>query len=517
MEKLFLSHSLASQQQSSTPMPPNDPTADVSVPSSPATITSREQAIDFLMGRINYERTATVPYSQRQLKLDRMRQLLNRLGNPDSGLPIVHVAGTKGKGSTSALVAAILSEAGYDTGLFSSPHLEKLEERFAVNGVAADESELVMHTERLRPIVLAMDQEAASQQDRSLSPTYFELTTALALMHFAQRKVDLAVLEVGLGGRLDSTNVCQPIVSVITSISFDHMKQLGNTLAKIAAEKAGIIKPGVPVIRGPMLPEPAGVIAEIARQHGCRLLTAETDFGYDYSIGPTSTGQPATGEISFQMGREGDTFRLERTPLGMLGRHQAANAAVALATICKLRQQGWLVSTEAIQKGLKNLSLPARVEVIARQPTVVLDVAHNVASAQALVESLDSHFPTHARSDRKLLLAVTRDKDVEGIVRQLVPHFGHIVVSEYRENPRAVPTSKLTKIVEDQLRLSDIEEGECRVEQQPYPKLAWEKLHQSLQRTDLVCITGSFFIAAELRQTLLSTYDEGATRRADIS
>ncbi|MEX0613266.1 MAG: Mur ligase family protein, partial [Pirellulales bacterium] len=213
------------------------------LPSHPA----RQAALHWLMGRINYERTALIAYQERQLKLDRMRQLLTRLGQPDAGMKIVHVAGTKGKGSTAAMIAGMLTAAGYRTGLFSSPHLERIEERFAVDGQPCTADELVALVNRLRPVAHAMDEEAAADGDPTAGPTYFDVTTAMALLHFVEREVDAAVLEVGLGGRLDSTNVCLPAVSVITSISFDHMKQLGNTLAAIAREKAGIIKPGVPV------------------------------------------------------------------------------------------------------------------------------------------------------------------------------------------------------------------------------------------------------------------------------
>jgi dihydrofolate synthase / folylpolyglutamate synthase len=196
----------------------------------------RTAALDWLFGRINYERQPLPPYSTRALKLDRMRQLLTRLGNPDAGMKIVHVAGTKGKGSTSAMIAAVLTAAGYRTGLYTSPHLERMEERIAIDGEPCCAESLVALVNLLRPHVDALDEQVAASGD--LGPTYFEIATAMALAHFAERKADAVVLETGLGGRLDSTNVCLPMVSVITSISRDHTKQLGETLAEIAREKA---------------------------------------------------------------------------------------------------------------------------------------------------------------------------------------------------------------------------------------------------------------------------------------
>jgi dihydrofolate synthase/folylpolyglutamate synthase len=480
------------------PMPPTSPIPTTAVP---ASLRNRDEAIAFLLGRINYERTPLVPYGQRHLKLDRMRQLLTRLGNPDAGLPIVHVAGTKGKGSTAALIAAVLTAAGYDAGLFSSPHLDAIEERFAVNGLPCSADELATLVERLRPIVQAMDHEADVSGDSSLSPTYFELTTAIALMHFAQRQVDIAVLEVGLGGRLDSTNVCQPAVTVITSISLDHTKQLGNSLAQIAAEKAGIIKPGVPLLCGPLKEEPRRVIAEIARQHGCRMLESGYDFRHSYQPPRGLDRADSWGRLDFQSCGSDGTFQLNHVPLRMAGEHQAANAALALATAVELRRQGWLISTDAMHEALSNLALPARGEVICRRPTVVLDVAHNVASTRALADLLRESF---ACENRTLLLAATRDKDVAGIVRELVPHFRRVVVSEYQENPRAVPTAKLAQLIRAEFkRLGRCNAAGCVVEA-PQPVDAWKLVASSTGPDELICITGSFFIAAELRRVLLT-------------
>ena len=457
-----------------------------------------------------------------------MRQLLTRLGQPDAGMKIVHVAGTKGKGSTSAMIAGILTAAGYRTGFFSSPHLERIEERFAVDGQPCTADELVALVDRLRPVARAMDEEAAADGDPTGGPTYFEVTTAMALLHFVEHQVDAAVLEVGLGGRLDSTNVCLPAVSVITSISFDHMKQLGNTLASIAREKAGIVKPGVPVVCGVTDPEPQAVIAEIAREHGCRLIQLGRDFTFHYQragSSPTPTkkndearmtndeekpnssfvirhssfvidNQPHPA-LDFTYTIPGQEHQLANLPLAMRGPHQAANAAVALATIAELRHQGWCVSEDAMRQGLSRAVLPGRVEVFWGDPTVVLDAAHNPASARALVAAL-AELPSPTR--RTLILSISHDKDVRAIVRELAPHFERFVVTQYQENPRAMPADQLAEMIRDEAAKSPT----APITVCPPPAEAWQHVRQTALPGELVCITGSFYLVAEMRPILLA-------------
>ena len=465
-------------------------------------VTPHERASEFLLGRINYERITELPYGKRHMKLDRMRELLTRLGNPDAGLPIVHVAGTKGKGSTSAMVAGILRNAGYETGLFSSPHLERIEERFVVNGVPCSSEELVALVEQLRPIVEQMDREDATEG--SLGTTYFDLTTAIALLLFAQRKVDIAVLEVGLGGRLDSTNVCQPAITVITSISLDHTKQLGETVEEIAAEKAGIIKPGVPVLCGPLEPGPREVIAEIARQHGSRMSEAGDDFHYTYHPPKDYEKHDRLGRLDFSGDLGSEDAELTGIPLRMLGEHQAENAALAIAITARLRKQGWSISSDAIRATFSKLVLPGRIELVRRHPAVVLDVAHNVAAVEALVDVITTSFTC---KQRILILAATKDKDVRGIVRTLVPHFQRIIVSEYQINPRAVAAETLGGLVREEL--SNLNLCETVVAVEPQPIDAWHLAKnwtqsEGAESDNLICITGSFFIAAELRHALLA-------------
>jgi dihydrofolate synthase / folylpolyglutamate synthase len=500
-------------------------------------LTRREAALRFLVGRIDYERTQSMPCSEEVLKLDRMRELLHRLGDPQSKMPIVHVAGTKGKGSTSAMVAAVLSAAGYRTGLFTSPHLDRLEERIAVDARPVSADDLVDLVERVRPHVEAMDRAAQSLSSPlpkgmgtavspPLGPTYFEILTAMALVHFRHRNVDAAVLEVGLGGRLDSTNVCSPCLSIITSISFDHTKQLGETLAAIAAEKAGIIKPGTPVISGVDVDEPREVIRSVARKNGCRLVELGVDFGFDYHPPRHLERAASLAKFNFRylardfeheqaednsrgLTARGETACAHRGPLApgylsdvelhLLGRHQATNAAVALAAIEELRQQDWTIPEAAIRRGLAEVVWPARVEVVARRPTVVLDAAHNVASVAALVEVLDESFSANRRL---LIFAATQEKDHRGMLRQLLGRFDHIIFTRYSNNPRGVPPEELLALAVELLPFSPFPKGE-----RPGVKLdviaasaeAWDAVRRQATPDDLICITGSFFLASEVR------------------
>jgi dihydrofolate synthase/folylpolyglutamate synthase len=450
----------------------------------------RAAALEWLDGRINYERTLRMPYDERQLKLDRMRTLVTRLGQPDAGLKFVHVAGTKGKGSTSAMIAAMLTAAGYRTGVFSSPHLEHIEERFAVDGRPCSEEELVSLVDRLRPMVAAMDVEAVAEGDPLGGPTYFEVTTAMAFLHFVERQVDAAVLEVGLGGRLDATNVCRPLVSVITSISFDHMQQLGNTLAAIAGEKAGIIKPGVPVVSGVTEPEAQAVVANTVRDRGCRLIQLGRDFNYRY----------AEGRIDFDFRVIGQEQAISNAPLGMRGAHQAVNASIALATIAELRHQGWRVSSQAMYGGLAQTALPGRVELFPGRPDVVLDTAHNPASAKALVEALVEIAPEKRRT---LVLSISRDKDVPAIVRELAPHFDRVVVTQYQGNLRAMSAEELGELVGK--AGPGIPIVICAK-----PQAAWNAALEMTEPDGVVCVAGSFFLAAELRELVRARRDASA-------
>ncbi len=330
------------------------------------------RALEFLYGRLNYERTG-MPRIPSELRLGRMRRLLSALGDPQDGLRIVHVAGTKGKGSTAALMAAALTASGRRTGLFCSPHLHRLEERFRIDGVDATSDQLIALVDAVRRAVEGFD--ADSTHHRHRGPTFFEITTAMGLLHFAREATDAVLLEVGLGGRLDSTNCVRPALSVITSISFDHVKQLGATLEAIATEKAGILKRGRPAVVGVLGGSAREAIRRVARQRHAPLREVGSDFDFSYQAPALPLHQPAAGSVSIR------TWRANHPPirLPLLGPHQAHNAAVAVAAIDALNDQGWGVDHRAIEAGWSRLIWPARVEVFGRSPWIVIDGAHNVA------------------------------------------------------------------------------------------------------------------------------------------
>jgi dihydrofolate synthase/folylpolyglutamate synthase len=448
-----------------------------------------EAALQFLNGRINYERVPVAPYQARELKLERMRQLMARLGDAQRQLPIVHVAGTKGKGSTAAMIGAVLSAAGYRTGTFTSPHLDRIEERIAVDGQPCSPDELTGLVRLVAPVVEAMDGAAGAGDWAEIGPTYFEIITAMALLHFARRGVDAAVLEVGLGGRLDATNICRAQVSAITSIGLDHTVQLGNTLQSIAREKAGIVKPGVPVVSGVTESGPRDVIRQICRERGAVLRELGVDFDFQYDPPRRLQLGPARGQLAFR-GR-GARRRSNYTglSLGLLGRHQAANAAVALAVLGELQEMGWQIPEDAIRAGLAGAVCPARVELLAQRPAIVLDSAHNLSSVNALVRSLKESFSVRRRL---LVFGATKGKDVRGMVGRLLEQFDEAVFTQYLSNPRAVPAEELAAVAAE---LTGARHRVCLD-----PASAWGEVRSLAAADDLICVTGSFFIAAEMRR-----------------
>ncbi|MCC6417696.1 MAG: bifunctional folylpolyglutamate synthase/dihydrofolate synthase [Gemmataceae bacterium] len=451
-----------------------------------------EQAVRYWFGRVNYEQRSPRPSD---LRLDRMRALLAALGHPERNLRVVHVAGSKGKGSTSAMLAGILRHAGYRTGLFTSPHLSRVEERIQVDGVPVSAAELTALIEDVRPAVERVD---ARRPSGTIGVTFFEIATALGLLHFVRRRAEVVVLEVGLGGRFDATNVCTPLVAVLTSISYDHTQQLGNTLASIAFEKAGIVKPGRPAVSGARAVEARAVIERVCRERGVSLRQLGREFDFAHEPGLIAA---AAEERLPRVRVTTDRRAWPAMALSLLGAHQAANAALAVATVEHLHDAGLHIPDRAVAAGLAGVRWPARLEVVGRRPLVVLDCAHNLASAEALLDTLQTSFPLPAAGPdgaaprRLLVFAGSADKDLAGMFRVLAPHFGHAYLTPFTSNPRAVRPERLAEI------LRGVSALPCTLCASPAE--AWESARAAARPSDLVCVTGSVFLAGELRALLV--------------
>lgn len=413
----------------------------------------------------------------REDNLARERALLAALGNPDRSYGVVHVAGTKGKGSTSAMIASILRAAGVRTGLYTQPDLHTFRERMRVDAALIPESDLVRLAPRIR--------DALSQVDPALGPFItYEIATALAFLYFREAGAHMAVIEVGLGGRLDATNVVAPLVSVITSISYDHMQVLGNTLAEIAGEKAGIIKPGVPVITSAMAAEAVATITRIAAERGAPLTRVgphgAPDCPVTYRAGAADSERQVCDIAT-------PTRTYEHVELSLLGEHQIENAAAAVAAVERVREAGYPIDEAAIRAGLRTTRWPARLQVVRREPWVIVDGAHNADSFARLFAALRRHFPFERLI---LVLGLMADKDLAGIVAEIARARVDSVVATSVAHPRATSPTILT----DQLALHA---PSTRADTRPTTGEALGEALRLAGPRDLICVAGSLYLAGE--------------------
>lgn len=369
------------------------------------------QALDYLYSFVDYSLKHISELAKAEFNLDRMFALMEELGDPQEKYPIIHVAGTKGKGSVAALCASALKAGGYKTGLYTSPHLWEYVERIQVNGEPISHQQLVELVEDVKPAVAKIPKL-----------TTFEITTALGLLAFAKNGVNAAVIEVGLGGRLDATNIVIPDVSVITSLSYDHMAVLGNTLAEIAGEKAGIIKEGIPVVSAPQTEEALEVLKRVAKEKNSPLILVGEDVKFER----------LTSSLDGQSLYVRDSIRnsILNLQLHLLGAHQIENAAIAYAA---LKASGVPLSGESIQQGFAQAKWPARFELLRREPPVVIDSAHNRDSARRLRETLEEYFP---EIPVVLVFCTLEDKDISGMLEELKPRL-ECVVATRADHPRA--------------------------------------------------------------------------------
>jgi dihydrofolate synthase/folylpolyglutamate synthase len=453
-----------------------------------------QDTIAYLDSFINYEKKTRYPYKG-SFKLERVKGFLEFIGNPQAGLKCIHIAGTKGKGSVCALAAYILRQMGYSVGLYTSPHLCDVRERLRVlrpgsstAGVAGgdalafegqiSEEGLTRITEQLRPAILSYCKSSA------YGPlSFFEVYTALAFLYFKEKDVDYAVLETGLGGRLDATNVIVPYVIGITSISYDHMNKLGNTLADIATEKAGIIKSTTPpqvVISAPQEDSVRAVIRRRCNEHGACLYEVGRDINYR-PVSSSRLGQ--TFEVSGIFGSFDDL----RIPL--LGEHQLINAAVAFGLAAQAQKQsGRSVALETLRSGLRKTRWPGRCETVREHPWIILDGAHNEASAAALAQTLDRFT---GPGSIILVLGASKDKDVHGICKCLAPLAKKCIITK-ADNPRAKPTSDIAAMLSEYMAQTQIVQAQAVDE-------ALKIACGSAAQDDLIVVTGSLFIVGEAR------------------
>jgi dihydrofolate synthase / folylpolyglutamate synthase len=462
-------------------------------------IATYQQALDWLYSFVRYDKQRRTPGSG---DLIRMERLLEHLGTPQARFPSVLIAGTKGKGSTAALLASILRAAGYRTGLYTSPHLHTFRERIQVNETLITREEIIVGAGRLERLISEFP-----------DVIWFELVTALAFEHFARQQIDMAVLEVGLGGRLDPTNVVHSRVSVIAPISYDHTDVLGSTLTAIATEKAGIIKAETPVVSAPQEEEARAVIKATARDKNAPLVQVGADWKWE------ALRQNLDGQTFRVIGPHLDPLELF---LPLLGQHQLVNATTALGAVNELQQQGWRVPNKALGAGLARVEWPVRFEVLARAPVIVADGAHNRAAAREIRRTLDELFPN---AQVHLIFGASHDKDIAGMLDELLSpspakrvedprseaegrRDDAAICSTARRKAERIDASRVGVILthSHHVRAAPLELLARLVERFQVPLIETTDVATALRiareragTEDVICVTGSLFVAAEAR------------------
>ncbi len=428
-----------------------------------------EEALRYLDSFVNYERCGSYDYN-RSFRLDRMRRLASNLGNPQKYFNSIHIAGSKGKGSTSTIIYSILQSSGYKTGLYTSPHLASFRERVRIDDELIGEEDVSSLLAEIKSVADGMKDEM---------PTFFEVCTALSYLYFKEKKVDFAVFETGLGGRLDATNILEPLVSAITPISYEHTDKLGNTLTEIATEKAGIIKHNSVCVVAPQEEEALNAIIKVCRQKKAKIILVGKyikfkELGFNDSM-----------EAFAVSGLSGDYPRLE---MSLLGAHQVANAATAIGAAEALRFNNIIIDKEAVKRGVRNAKWPGRLEVVCRRPYIILDGAQNRASANALIYAVKRAFKY-----RKLILVlgVSNDKDIKGILEELLPAADSIILTKAKVSERAATPEKIKELIiskdKDIYMTQNVEDALTRA-------------RSFAGHEDLILITGSLFVVGEARQ-----------------
>lgn len=440
-------------------------------------------ALEYLYSFVDYSLSKTIRYAPVKFELDRLQRLMELIGMPHQKYPIIHVAGTKGKGSVTALCATALIEAGYKVGMYTSPHMQDYAERIKIDDHPIPHNDLVSLLYEIRPAIETLPQL-----------TTFEITTALGFLYFARQGVDAAVIEVGLGGRLDATNLVVPVVSVITSISFDHMYLLGNTLAEIASEKAGIIKPYIPVVVAPQAEEARMAIEKVANQKSSQIIQV----GRDYLFAPVNHSLDGQSLLIWEASEQSnldeyiesgglEDWEPTRLTIPLLGYHQVENAATAYAALQVFKRNALRISEAEIKRGFRKTQWFGRFEILQRKPPVVVDSAHNRDSALKLHLTLDDYFPG---KPVVLIFGVSEDKDLYGMFAELMPRVNEVIATK-SFHPRAMEPELIVEMAHQfgkpaysiNVVAAAIEEAEKRAKGEA-----------------VVLITGSIFVVAEARE-----------------
>ncbi len=432
------------------------------------------EAIAYLLDKTDYERQQRVRYNVTTFSLDRMKKLLSLVGNPHKKISTAHIAGTKGKGSTATMLARMLEANNYRVGLYTSPHVVHLHERIAVNSKMITKTDMLGILNRLYAPI-----EKMANDD---PPTFFEILTAVAFMHFADKEVDIGIIETGLGGRLDSTNVVQPEVVGITSLSIDHQQQLGQTISSIAEEKAGVFKRGVPAVTVAQEPAAMDVLRSCAEAASAPLSITGTDIDFSHRFETSREDGPHT-RICLTTA----TSRFEHLRVPLHGEHQAINCGLALAMLDKLKEVGYEIDNQKAAQGLLGVSLIGRMEMICSDPRIMIDGAHNAASIKALIQAIGQNVPYDSMV---VVFGCNSDKDVRGMLDAL--RYGADKVVFTRSNsPKAMSPDDLAEIY------AEICGKMCQTASSLGEALGLAS--SAVGREDLICITGSFYLIGQAK------------------
>lgn len=437
----------------------------------PRQIRTYRSAVNYLNSLVNYEIVPKKKYNATNFNIARMGRILSALGNPHRDFKSVHIAGTKGKGSTATMLAAMLQGSGLKVGLYTSPHILDIRERIVINGQPIPES---MFT-KLVSLVSSVTIKA-----RVTAPTYFEVLTAVAFQYYADSKVDMAVIETGMGGRLDSTNVLQPEAVGITNISIDHIAQLGNTLTAIATEKAGIIKKNIPVVSAPQNEDVKKILRDAVEEANTTLRFSNegVDFSYRFEFS-RSAGRHARICITTQHSK------FEHLKVPLYGEHQAANCCLALNLLDALKNRGFQIDDQMAMAGLSEVTLPGRMDLIQEDPRILVDGAHNASSIDALMRAVGQHIPYDSMV---VIFGCQKDKDIPGMIRRLQVGADKMIFTTTGSPRTADPEELAALYIENSGKMAQV----C-----PTLEEAMEVACSAISREDLICITGSFYLVAQ--------------------